>query len=242
MVSERFDDVLKPYSDSILGGVSEARDEMSSATGIEGSWQTSTEAPEIGEGILSIFTVSKPRSYRSPRRVTSSIVGEMINIKDVVAGMPAGFFEIDIQWMEEQKFPTHVVGAFVQMRVRERVSQQLFEGIGIDDPWPVSASGTLSAPANPEATATFRLRPGHLVIRGTASGSVGTDSSVLIEESRGKTATGSYTIRSTDLVFEDDGKVYIQTSTDPDGEIETRQVLGKLARLSARKLIGTLQP
>lgn len=232
MVEGNFDKHLKAYADAISGGVSEAGEEIASATGLNPSWETSTEAPTIGEGVLSIFAVTKLSSSRLPRHVTSSVVGDMMNIQDSVASLE-GIGKADILWMEGMGFPSHVISAFIRMRVRERVAQQLFVGLGVDDPWPVRS----------DASGSFQIsmRPNYSIVVGTASGSVLVGSTVAIRESTPTDATGSYTVQPSDLVFEEGDTVYIQTSTDPADEHEARSSLGKLARFAAQKLLPTLK-
>lgn len=230
IVEGNLDKHLKAYATAISDGVSEAGEEIASATGLNPSWETSTQAPTIGEGVLSIFAVTKLSSSRLPRRVTSTVVGDMMNVQDAVASLE-GIGKADILWMEGMGFPSHVISAFIRMRVRERVAQQLFEGLGIDNPWPVRSDGPFR----------ISMRPNYSIVVGTASGSVLVGSTVAIRESTPTDATGSYTVQPSDLVFEEGDTVYIQTSTDPADEHEARSSLGKLARFAAQKLLPTLK-
>lgn len=230
MVENNFDGYLKAYAAAIRDGVFEAGEEIATATGLNPSWETSTETPTIGEGILSIFAVTKPSSSRLPRRVTSSVVGDMMNIQDTIASLE-GIAKADILWMEGMGFSSYVVSEFIRMRVRERVAQQLFDGLGIDNPWPIRSDGPFR----------ISMRPKYSILVGAASGSVIVGSTVLIRKGVLDSATGSHVLQTSDLVFEEGDTVYIQTSTDPPDEHEARSSLSKLARFAAQKLLPTLK-
>ena len=151
---------------------------------------------------------------------TSPLVGDLWEITDTVAWRTGATWSSDIQWMEGQNIPKYVVSRFIQKRFEESILRDLVVGIGID-----------SATPSPYA-----------VIIAASTESVWVGDTVTIQTARGREVSGSYTIRTNDTVEEEDGRIFIQTPSGPGEDYEVLRILGRAARLVAKKIVGTQKP
>lgn len=218
----------RTYIGALKDAAVEAAREVFSAINKEGTVEIVKQYPRMGDGILSIFLVyyPNPKDIRMTVRRRSPLVGDIIDIRDLDADLlTETLYEQHISKLTELAFPSRATTPCVQKYAREWLARRLFDGIGID---------------------TLKIRhsgmetPLPYVYRCTASGSVGVGSRITGEAP--KDAIGSsYLVEPSDLVFEEGGKVYVQTSIDIESERDARQVLGRLARMAAKKIAPTVR-
>ncbi len=220
LLPERLHASLQQYQEGVSAGVSIAGDAFFETLGLTPVWTVSSTLPTIGEGRVAVIVTAKSVRYRLPVWRFSPLVGDLWEITDTVAWRTGATWSADVQWMEGEHVPKRVINYFIQKRFEESVSRDLFVGIGID-----------SAKRSPYAV---------IIAMGTESAAVG--DTVTVQAARGRDATGSYTIDKGDMVEEEDGRIFVQTSGGPEEDEEVLRILGRAARLAGKKLAGTQRP